>query len=275
MNIKHIKIAPIIDTQDGLSMIEACVTKKGKRFKGYFYIDTGSSISIIDINLALYSGETTAFSALGANENNSYRTIVDFKIGVNSYKMNFHAVKKELLPKEKGKIVIGILGMDFLKNNLCIIDFKHNALYKCTYKVDPKDSMRIEYDESGIPTITINGGNGPQPCLIDTGSDPNIMSQAALANGNFTFSLTNKIDTLYGLGYKIKSTSAVVCFFSEEIGDTHFEEEFQIPMEEANAMLNIGKSKNVEIILGSSFMKRKKWILDFMNNIIYKNMSTS
>ena len=46
-------------------------------------------------------------------------------------------------------------------------------------------------------------------------------------------------------------------------------------MEEANAMLNIGKSKNVEIILGSSFMKRKKWILDFMNNKIYKNMSTS
>lgn len=275
MNIKHIKIAPIIDTQDGLSMIEACVTTRGKRFKGYFYIDTGASISIIDINLALCSGEMTAFSALGANENNSYRTIVDFKIGEKSYKMYFHAVEKELLPKEKGKIVIGILGMDFLKKNLCIIDFKQNVLYKCTYKVDSKESMRIYYDESGIPTIMINGGNGPLPCLIDTGSDPNIMSQAALANGNFTFSLTNKIDTLYGLGYKIKTITAGVCFFLEEIGDTHFEQEFQIPMEEANAMLNIGKNKNVEIILGSSFMKQKKWILDFMNNIIYKNMPMS
>ena len=270
MNNKHTVIAPIIDTRDGLSMIETSVVTNDNHRIGYFYVDTGASISIIDNNLVKSTGEDSSFCALGANDNNSQLSIVDFHIGKVAYRMNFHAVDKKLIPQEEGKVIVGILGIDFLKKNKCIIDFKKSALYINIKKENPKKTIEINYDESGIPLIMINGGKGPMPCLLDTGSDSNIMSQGALVNGSFTFSLTNKTDLLYGLGYKIKSTSAVVCFFNEGMGDGHFEEEFQIPTDEANAMLNIGKNKKVEIIIGSNFMKKNQWVLDFANSIIYR-----
>ncbi len=263
-------------TEEGLPIIEVSVQCGSEERHGYFYIDTGSSINIIDEELVTDTGLESSFRGLGNKSSKTRIASVMFKIERNSYVDVFHAIEKKVIPHENNYDILGILGIKFMnKHNIIFNNYKKVIHMNKKSDFSPNQTViNMDYTEAGLPLIQAVFNDKKQWCLIDTGCTFNIACEPVF--GDFTFQPITHGDTnvLFSFGDKIMTLPAELDFsVTQELDgkscELQYKEEFDVPVCGDKKYLDIDNGREIRVLLGNSFIKKHRWILDFGNNIIY------
>jgi hypothetical protein len=172
----------------------------------YFQFDTGADVSFLYIGDTLYKKTIDLFTN---------KDVIETNIG----KLQLYNITSNSIYSDNGKIHIGTIGADFLKDKKIEIDFK-NQIISLLSNYSNLDYHTVPMETSyGRPIITLNYQNSEYKFLFDTGSSlfelwttKKIWKKWADANANikgFPISSWGKINTAFRAPLKIQLTSAL------------------------------------------------------------------
>lgn len=121
--------------------------------------------------------------------------------------------------------------------------------------------------KSGLPVVTLSNKGRKFMFLLDTGSNYSIINSEALSQVEHSI-VEGATGEVYGMdGNIVKISYAHISLESE---NTTFEDNFQV-VDMSSAFANLKENQGVEIIgiIGSNFMSRYNFILDFKDLIAY------
>jgi hypothetical protein len=263
-------------TEEGLPIIEASIQFEQNIRHGFFYIDTCSSINIIDESYVNGDGLESSFRGLGDSSNKAIVTNVRFRVGDNYFEEKFHAIRKKSMPKEDGYSILGILGIGFMNKNKILYNNYQQIIYMNNNSelFDSRSVIKMEYTNAGLPLIKTVFDGKEQWCLVDTGAAFSIACEPVF--GDFTFQPVShdKENLLWSFGDKVMTLPATVDFSVildgvDKSHNIHYHEEFSVPVCGNKKYLDIDKEREIRVLLGNDFLRRHQWILDFGNNVIY------
>lgn len=117
-----------------------------------------------------------------------------------------------------------------------------------------------------IPIATFRQGNKELNFILDTGSDNNVIDKNALNSIEHTIDETKQIN-LSGVG---GVQCAQICDISFQYDDKEYTEQFLISdLNEAFTLLRKCHAIPLHGMLGSCFMQKNKFVLDFNNMVAY------
>lgn len=122
-------------------------------------------------------------------------------------------------------------------------------------------------NRSGLPVVTFSNGGKKFMFLLDTGSNYSIVNSGSLDQVEHSV-IEGATGEVYGMdGNIVKISYAHIVLESE---NSTFEDDFQV-VDMSNAFANLKESQGVEVIgiIGSNFMNRYNFILDFKDLIAY------
>lgn len=122
-------------------------------------------------------------------------------------------------------------------------------------------------NRSGLPVVTFSNGGKKFMFLLDTGSNYSIINSGALDQVEHCI-VEGATGEVYGMDGNIVKISYARIFLEGE--NTTFEDNFQV-VDMSNAFANLKENQGVEVvgIIGSNFMSRYNFILDFKDLIAY------
>lgn len=146
----------------------------------------------------------------------------------------------------------------------CIIMFWH--IYNEKKINRTKMSFKESLDLVGLPIVTFYQGDKKFHFLLDSGASNNCINTKFLKI--LEYSDTNKKSSVYGMEGNTVNTGIVVINLYYK--GNHFSDEF-ISIDISKAFDEVKKECNIEItgILGSEFLSKYKYILDYKDNIAY------
>lgn len=266
---------PILISKEGLTMIEGFLGRK----KGCFILDTGTSNSILFMNPISNKSSQCEIRSYGKSKfgrkEESSITILGKEIT-----KSFIVLPIKDIPYTFHQEILGIIGVDVMRENQLVIDYMHKEVHLNTTNTyappnecHAKYSMSIGLQVYGVPIVTIAKENDVACLIVDTGSISNIISSEAVIHGNFNYSLLEKQELLNFLGKdeiveKIIMDYNIVSLADDYICKLPYKEEFSMKI--SNGCL-FQKENNFPLdgILGNLFMIKEKWILDFSQENIY------
>lgn len=143
----------------------------------WFALYTGATNSVFDQSLRKLLGQPVGASGASSGED---RVPVDlFAWPKDAYVGRIPLTSRQpvaltdlsTLRRTTGYEIHGLLGMDFLKGYTIRVDFDAGKLW--FLRSAPADSgkrIAVRIDESGLPTVCADLGDGPQDCVVNTGS---------------------------------------------------------------------------------------------------------
>ena len=193
------------------------------------------------------------------------------------------------IPQVTGEVpVIGILGVQFLQSHSLVIDFRDFSLHTSNISsvglsksgCDFYFPMEIGIRDYGLHVLFMCQDDLEITALVDTGASDNLFSVLPLTDAGFNCIYTDGEKNIYGLTGQTKAQSAVIDF--ELISAAAEDDEKSIarkdsflvipyyPLEpqEENQGENYGQLKPIEAIIGSPFMAKENWVLDFGVGVI-------
>ena len=263
-------------TDEGLPLIEVNIRCGQNERHGYFYIDTCSSINIINEELVNLSGPESSFRGFGNECSKSRITAVEFSYGGEKYVDVFHAIAKRILPEENEYEILGILGVKFMKKHSIVINNKKKVI-RMNSKSDLFASVpviKMDYTDAGLPLIKAVVNGREQWCLVATGSSFNIACEPVFGNHTFKVVSRDEANVLFSFGDKIMTLPAELDFdITQELqgktSELHFREKFSVPIYGNKKNLEVDNGREIRVLLGNEFVRKHKWIIDFGNNVIY------
>ena len=162
-------IVEFIETEEGLCIIRLNVFDLTVK-DTYFLIDTGSSSSLICSDICNCENKKTTFGFRICNHNFIFKN-------------KFDVIEHGIIPQIKDYKISGILGCDFFLKYNILIDFgsKHilNQSYFTHYYKKDINNIQVKLLPIPIktPFITVRVAKDNYPCLIDSGSNMNIISE--------------------------------------------------------------------------------------------------
>lgn len=155
---------------------------------------------------------------------------------------------------------------------LCIIVLGITYLTLQYFKYVKLNERKLSFKESmdltELPVITMYQGEKKFNFLLDTGSNDSILSKAASRKLKGTYADCQK--TIEGLG----SVNAIrACVTTLEYKNLKFDAEFLVSEGIGDTFNSIKKATGVQIhgILGTKFLQKYKYVLDFNELIAYSN----
>lgn len=275
------KEAKILITKDGYSLIKAELLLNEKWHEGYFIIDTGSSRNIVSGASNHYLVKTEKINGIKGNE--SYGEQVFAKIRLLGNTLPFHGLKidKRIMPKIEYTI-LGLIGVDFLLKNDCVIDYQRNCLFKGLRTRPSLESsnqhayikMDIGLKEYGVPVMPSAIKGQCFFLIADTGSVVNILSRnvgQTIDNHNSspcTLSIIEGIDGSIEVAESNIKLQLLLQKDDKVINQT-FKDNFGMKQSKGNILCLDAAIYAIDGIIGNIFLMRNKWIFDFCNKIMY------
>ena len=263
-------------TEEGLPIIEVSILFEHNVRHGFFYIDSCSSINIIDENYVNNKGQESSFRGLGNRSNRTKIAKVRFCIGDNTFEDNFHAIEKRAMPKEDGYSIMGILGIGFMNKNKILYNNYQQIIYMSSNSelLDSNMVIKMEYTKSGLPLIKTVFDGKEQWCLVDTGAAFNIACEPVFGDYTFQPITHDEANMLWSFGDKIMTLPAgldfsVILDGEDKTHNIHYHEEFSVPVCGDKKYLDVDSGREIRVLLGNDFLRRHQWIMDFGNNVIY------
>lgn len=144
---------------------------------------------------------------------------------------------------------------------LIINGVEDNRKIKSLTKLSFADTM----GRLSLPIVSLTNNGKTFKFLIDTGASLSVVDSAALHNLDYS-----KLD-IKGSAYGIDGNVVAVDYVAMTLthGDTKFSEQFQVIR--MDAFDNLKESDNIDIvgILGSEFLKRYNFVVDYQELIAY------
>lgn len=272
--------------------------KENRTFECYMLIDTGSHNNIIfgamkDLlpEECFQKGETTKIKTLFRTFDNT-NAKMSFILQNRQFTEDFSLCETNHL-NVGTRIVVGILGICFLLkhgltldySNLMLHNFKSNEeeiLANTDYTLD----MNMGLTTYGLPILVILKGQNAILALADSGANMNSITRKALSDLNCEYKMLENKRTLSAFNiFKVVDNiemSYTLCYSSDMKKSVDYKDIFSVVdidhflsiIEEVGKKVLIPNTNEeippIEANIGSDFMSREGWILDFKKWGIFK-----
>lgn len=194
------------------------------------------------------------------------------------------------IPMEiEGMPIIGILGNLFLQQYRLAIDYSDYTLH--ISNVTPSNlpisacdfffPMEIGLERYGLPVLAFRQNGNDVVALADTGATDNMIALQSMTDNGFDYRYLGTSDTITGIDGETEAKDAMMKFClltltESETDVVHHEDVFKvtphymITPEEGQCDKNGVQLPPVVGIIGSPFMAKEGWVLDFGIKYIYK-----
>ena len=266
--------------------------KYAEEHSGLMLLDSGSTVNILSRHMA----DQVSEQCIMKEESVDVLTITNDTVSTDSVRFSFvlgglqnserFSICNEYQCEKVGDMpIIGILGNEFMQKNSLVIDYSDYSFHtseispitlKCT-DCDFFFPMEIGLENYGVPVISIHQDGQDIVTMIDSGSADNILSEIAINKYGVPCQIISKDNWIHGLSGSIKAKEAKVSF---NILNSCVDESETIPFEDYfvifpcslfnNKETNSKELPSIDGVIGSPFMAREGWILDFGAKIVYK-----
>ena len=191
--------------------------------------------------------------------------------------------------KIDGMPIIGILGNLFMQKYRLAIDYSDYTLHMSN--VTPANlpisecdfffPMEIGLERYGLPILAVRQNGNDLVALADTGATGNMIAMQSITDNGFDCRYLGTSDTITGIGGETEVKDAMMKFclltLTESETDVVYHEDvfkvtphYMITPEEGLCDKNGVQLPPVVGIIGSPFMAKEGWVLDFGVKYIYK-----
>lgn len=284
---------PLISADNDYPLLFASFfTKNGVKIGGALLVDTASKHNILNWKLfgllynpsQKFSGDIALTSFCGVNVK-AYKIRFCFSVNGISFEEDFYVSKDVGLDYVyENHIIVGIIGVDFLRKYRLSLDFVQGSLVSTGQKLENICKLPLQYGFSkyGVPVIIVNNRGRTFGCFLDSGSCFNITTRFVLdsydichtqiTKGQSFKSITRTVEAdetrakieLVGMDYK----SRVHVKYS-------FDEMFQIMKEDYHIINGSDGVPPISMILGVLFLKKNGCVIDFDKEYLYILNSTN
>ena len=221
----------------------------------------------------------------------SEKVRMPFKLGNKVFEEKFLLIDKQSYVKIDGQIVVGILGLPFLMKHGLTIDFFNSVLHSKDVDYEELENKNIGYNidlYDGIqffhmPVFMISDGENDLLAGIDTGAVMNGITQKALNHYSFSPTvIANECALLTVVGVSAAKSVEMdyyLSLYSEEQKQQILYRDIFIASDvdcfkkiiPQDGMPSEGLPV-IEALIGSEFMRREGWVLDFKYNRLFLPM---
>ena len=269
--------------------------KDGRERIGLFLLDSGSTTNLLSCDMLDRIGalceleKGTRILSIAHDFYNAKNVRFSFALGGKQFTDIFSVSRESLPVKVKGMDFLGILGISFLIQHELVIDYHDYTLH--TSDVSPENlstsdcdfffPMGIGLQFYNLPVLPVSQDGIELVTLVDTGSTNNMIAEQALNDCGFDYERTAGEDVMQGVIGQIEVKEAMVSFNILSLLDDDFvklcrKELFSImpcnvfTPKEGQCDTNGEQLPPIEMLIGSPFMAKERWILDFGAQIIYR-----
>ena len=275
--------------------------KDAQEHTGLMILDSGSDKSIlscdnVDFLYPLCRKNKTTDIITSAN------TVVtlshaefSFVMGGKSFCEDFCVSNGELPLEQIGDLpTIGLLGNQFMQRHALAIDYRDFSVHTSTAEQEGFEVSDCDYffpmekglKEFGIPIVLLSHDQEGFLAMADTGATHNMIASATINEIGLECRFLNEKDIVKGIDGEIEVDEAIVKFNLASLTE---DEDVEIPRQEQfkvspNYMIvpkedwcdeNGNQLPPVGALIGSPFMAKEGWVLDFGAQIIYKRKSSN
>lgn len=268
--------------------------KDAHEHTGIILLDSGSTANILSPEMANCIGQLCKLEA-----KDTISSIAEEVMDVDKVKFSFafggfqfhetFCISRQKLPiPVKGMKVVGILGNQFLQKHQLVIDYSDHTLH--TSMVSPHNlsssdcsfffPMEIGLKYYGLPVLPVKQNGRELVTLVDSGAIGNMITKKALVDNEFKCLYYNEKDTMMGITGEVDVEEAHVRFNmlsidGDDVCEVSRHDRFSVlPCNiftfEEECDENGEQMPPIEVLIGSPFMAKEGWILDFGAKIMYK-----
>ena len=266
---------------------------------GAMLLDSASQSNILlseNKSLISYSygalNDKTKINGIGRESVVADNVKINFTLGDAIFQETFCIAELDL-PKSVGNYpLIGLLGNHFLTEHHLVIDYSDFTLHTPVINQETLSVSECEFyfpiggmvAAYGVPVVPMNLNGQQVAAMADTGSTNNMIAFKTVEEKNVSFKMMEGEDEMNGIGGCVHVKEAVVPFSlismtsdhdcEKKIDSfklspsSHFISARKVTADNETVLL-----PPVDAILGSPFMARQGWILDFSLGVIYKKKS--
>ena len=185
--------------------------------------------------------------------------------------------------------LVGVLGNIFMQQHCLAIDYSDYTLH--TSDVSPENlpisacdfffPMEIGLERYGLPVLAIRQNGNDLVALADTSATDNMIAMQSIKDNGFDCQVLDTTDVISGIGGEMEVRDAKMRFSLLTLTENDTEvvnhedsfkvtSEYMITPEEGKCDKNGVQLPPVVGIIGSPFMAKEGWVLDFGVKYIYK-----
>ena len=266
------------------------VDKYAEEHTGLMVMDTGSNVNVLSSEVDKYIGDLCRYQdsnlditdGLGGVEIPDY-VHFSFAFGGMQYNEDF-AISGDWLLGSVGDLpIIGILGNNFMQKHGLAIDYSDFTVHTsnishatlCAADCDFMFPMEIGLENYGLPVLAIHHGETDAAVIADTGCTTNVVSTHCINQCNLKCEYTNETSPLRGLNGRSEANVANVHFnlltlAEDGVKGVPFHDFFLVVNQSFATAFRSKKHQPIEGLIGSPFMAKRGWTLDFAQKVIYK-----
>lgn len=255
-------------------------------------LDSGSNVNLLTSEAARYIGDLCRHDDTELEITDSVGEIIEadyvhfsFSFGGKQFNEDFGIKEDCHLGNVEELPIIGLLGCGFMQKHGLVIDYSNFTIHTsdvhltglCASDCDFIFPMEIGLKNYGVPVLAIHDEGHDAAVMADTGSSANVVSTQCISQCKLKCEFTNEMDTMKGLKGIAEGQWANVNFLLLTLREKGtegfpFYDSFIVinhPVAEGYAF-NDDVSQPIEGLIGSPFMAKHGWTLDFAQKLIYK-----
>lgn len=268
------------------------VDRDAEEHTGLMMLDSGSNVNFLTGNVGRHIGDLCRHDDTDLEITDSAGEVIladyvhfSFAFGGKQFNEDFGIKEDCHLGFVDELPIIGLLGTAFLQKHGLVIDYSNFTLHTsdisqanlCASDCDFIFPMEIGLKNYGLPVLAIHHENTDAVALVDTGSAANVVSVTCVNQCDLKCEYTHETDTFKGLKGSSEGNWANVDFHLLTLKENGVESvpfcDFFMVINQSVAegyVFNESQHQPIEGIIGSPFMAKQGWTLDFAQKVIYK-----
>ena len=268
------------------------VDRDAQEHTALMILDSGSNVNLLSCEADRYIGIMCRYddAELEITDSVGETMIADFvhfsfSFGGEQFNEDFGIDKDCHLGNVEDLPIIGLLGNKFMQQHGLVIDYSDYTVHTsdihltglCASYCDFIFPMETGLKNYGLPVLAIHHDETDAAVLADTGSSANVVSTQCISQCDLKCEYKDENETLNGLKGTSEARWANVSFnlltLREDCAESiPFHDSFMVinhPVAEGY-VFNDDVSQPIEGLIGSPFMAKEGWTLDFAQKVIYK-----
>lgn len=268
------------------------VDKDAEEHTGLMMLDSGSNVNFLTADVAEHIGDLCWHEDKEMEITDGIGEVIvsdyvhfSFVFGGKQFREDFGIKDNCDLGCVEDLPIIGLLGVTFMQQYGLVIDYSNFTVHTSDIHLtglyanecDFLFPMEIGLKNYGVPVLAIHHDDTDVAVIADTGSSTNVVSTQCISQCCMKCDYSDETDTLRGLKGCAEGKWAKVYFHLLTLRDKGAE---GIPFYDSFIVINhsvaegyefgINQHQSIEGLIGSPFMAKQGWILDFAQKVIYK-----
>jgi len=265
----------------------------GKRYSAFMLMDTGSNINILAAEMAALIDEDDWLEETSDEIVDVHGEVSELPQAMFNYEMDGQSFREqfvvESLVQPDDVKIVGVLGNCFMQRHRLAIDYANMTVHTSNVTAEELNNGKYEFvipiqyglKHYNTPIFHIKGEKHSAVAVVDTGCDEFTITQRAIDECGISHQITGNTVEVTGSNGSVDGQECVLNFSltdhkGNNIGKQSFEETVEIipiipnVLEDGECDEDGKLLPPVDGMIGSPFIAKQKWILDFGEGAIYK-----